>query len=97
MWLCDAHSYFDSKHDVIMVSQSKRSGNRTWREPSAEKLLPLGDYEQKRRAIEEQQKAEYQDFLKKVHDECWKGFDLCAFVRFFCLIVSNTNWSVKAL
>lgn len=63
------------RENIVMVSllylQSKHSSNRTWREPSAENVLPLGDYDQKRRMIEEEQKREYQEFLKKVHTSGW--------------------------
>ena len=52
----------------MFIPQSKDVGNRTWREPTKEALLPLGDYEQKRRANEEERKKEYLDYLKKVHN-----------------------------
>ena len=63
------------RKNIVMVCllylQSKHSSNRTRREPSAENALPLGGYDQKRRVIEEEQKREYQEFLKKVHSSGW--------------------------
>ena len=43
----------------------QQKGNRIWREPSKEQLLPVGKYENERKRLDKERNKEYNELVKQ--------------------------------
>ncbi|XP_076440787.1 uncharacterized protein LOC143280118 [Babylonia areolata] len=54
----------ERQQDYKKMLQSQKPGNRTWKEPTEERLLPVGQNEGKKKQLEVERNQEYNEYLK---------------------------------